>query len=461
MGFFKKIKESTSEKFGNEKIGEIDKTREKKKGTKKKKPKKGKSKKEKKSFFNKKEKNIDDFIKTENTPTSQKQINHINTVEQEDDDYSKYIKTDKAGGRSRSMVLNQLGVREGVIIPDGLITPEAIDNVEFTMVVPSGLDPDEVAEFCNVLERGVTDYRNELKTIHNEKEKLIDEILRIETQIIEQRNQEALNAFITQGNDVKDKLQNDLVDIQMKYTELKQKNEVLQARIKKREESGIDPDVLEENHQLKNSIKKLEAKLVKLENSDTQVISAEVETKLTALEQENKELENELNEYKQSQETINQLTEQNQKLQRELEKLLNKESETIKNDQMSVTSPTAEVKPDEKPKIIEKTFDNSKDIEEKNYQTSAEPVNNETFSVTELDKESDDYEKMVLEQYLNKNTKKKKNKHIKTKMTPEDIIKKKKAEAQGKVYVKGLNFETPTQTGDPLFDQMMKQMNED
>lgn len=438
-----KFKENASNALGNERVGEIEgerdnqptKTKQKKapkpakikKEKKRKEPKMKKEKKETSGFMKglfdnkKKEKTkLDEKIQeTEDLFEENSEESMLNEMKAEaefEDDPSKYIQTDQVGGRNRAMILKQLNIEDTVSIPSDLVTPEQIENVEFTVSLPSGLDADEVSRFCDIMENAVRKYRSELIRISKEKEKLIDEILRGEQQVLEQRNQSQLNSFLEQGSSEKERLQESLIEAQRTKQKLELENEKLKNKLSELPniEGELSPEIANENEELKHLVRDLQAKLAQAE-------ATAVENQFTS--NTNK---SEMN--SETAEMLHQAEKRNKELERELDKLREKSRMTTQDD--SVKLENQQLKDE-----IEK------------LKKSSTVIPNAPIDSPE------DYEKRIMEQF----TQGKINKHVKTKLTDEDIAKMKEAQESGDITIKG--FENVVSSGDSSFDDMMKELN--
>ena len=135
-----------------------------------------------KNLFGKKDKKNTEKTKSTVVPEDTQQ--YIDR-EPKEENPQKYIHTDTAGGRNKEMVLHYLGIND-----DGeekqlsqMVLPEEISDVEFSIATPYGLDKDEVEHFCNTMEANVAKYRELIALQKEDKEKLIKEVLRVDKQV--------------------------------------------------------------------------------------------------------------------------------------------------------------------------------------------------------------------------------------------------------------------------------------
>lgn len=292
MSIFNKLKKSAVDALDSDRIGEIQGERNDNsmmnsvEGRPMKKQKKSsggfgklfggkdKKKKNKKRNSRKENYNMDD-----NQLVQQVAMNSESASEEED--VAKYIKTKNVGGRTRSILLSQLEIKEQISVPSYLVTPEQIETVEFTPTIPSGLSVDEVNEFCDSIEVALRDYQGELLRLITDKEKLIDEIIRIERQILEDRNQNMLDSFMADGSSEREKMRESLISTQLANKELAEENEKLKVT------QGNDPKVAEENRKLKSMVERMKAQV---EASATENGTEELTAKLMAVQAENAKL---------------------------------------------------------------------------------------------------------------------------------------------------------------------------
>lgn len=432
MGIMDKFTNS----LGNEKIGELEgekpKTKEekpqKKKSAKKEKSpkvKKEKKQKEKKvkekkkgfGFFDKKEKKEKTYDESIAEPSQldveQEMLSGMAEMQDEsllgEDDPSKYISTQQVGGRNRKMILRQLGIEDGVIIPSELVTPEQVENVEFTVSVPSGLDATEVEQFCDIMERSIRQYRGALKQAYEDKEKLIDEILRGEAQVLEQRNQSQLDMFLDQGENEKARLQDNLMAAQEEKQKLAIENEKLKAKLENPMPAVplVDPDLLSENESLKQEVTNLRASLANLQSNGNKPAPEQIYEKEVADSEPQTTEEYDIP----AQEQVNESTEK--------------------------AGVSAESQIEEEVNIHPEEHLTNKILEKPSIETP------------------EDYEKKVMEQFARTN---KVNKHVKTKLTQADIERMKAAQADD-IRIDG--FEPPAPSGDSMFDSMMNDLTND
>lgn len=424
MGLFDKIKEEASSVIGNEKLGEMDKKEEKKK-------KGGKGKKKganKKATKKRGAKKADPKELLKKAPVKEEEIDEISAMipsfDGEDDiDPSNYITTDVIGGRSRSMILNQLNIPDNEIaISEDLVTPEQIENTEFTMTVPSGLDVKEVDAFCVIMEKEVKKYRAALRKAHKEKELLIDEIVRCDAAALEQRNQNVLDTVLSQKNNEKNDLSDQLINAHRENNQLRDKLKSLEAN-KTTSLPSIDSQSLKaENERLHEQLNKL--------NQEIALMKAEKEqSALVKKEKENVETQPEAKSEDKKASKKSNMKEIKEEPVKETEVIFETQSKDIEKTEKTNTSASNQT---QKHKVAEADKSSIMDIEEFTNSISGS---------------GEEYEKEVLKQ-INKNFGGEKPKRVKSTLTPEDILRIQQAEAEaGRVE--------PTAESSSTFDQML------
>ena len=411
MGLMDKIKKT----IGNERIGELDGEREK--TTKQSKPTKKSS----------KNKGVGKFSK----PKPNKQVEEVEDdfanfdfskdAEKDGEDHAeKYIKSSSVGGRSRRMILDSLGIKTGEIIPNEFVTPQQIENVEFTVSVPSGLDSQEVSLFCDNMEAAVKQYRTALLDAYEDREKLIEEVVRTEQAVVEGRNQAELNSVLSMGSDERDQINEKLINAQAEKLELENENSVLKRKLKEAVTHTLPRDkelaAVKENEQLRRELEELRQAT---ESAGNQDVSEEVDT----LHQE-----------------LELARERNDQLSKTIEDL----NETIKSNRHETTADSSKVAELE---------EQVRQLIAKNETLKAS--GSEAITIAEVETPVD-YEKKIVEKFLQTN---KPSKHVKTSLTPEEIKKMKAANSTGDIRIKG--FEPVDPGDDDPFAKMMAEMNED
>lgn len=105
---------------------------------------------------------------------------------------------------------------------DNLISDEDIDEVGFTLTAPTGLDPDEVEQFCDSVQNDIREYRRLLELKQKHFVMLLEENAALESKLIEQQQENELANFIIESKSSEEKLKEELVDLRLENSELKQ-----------------------------------------------------------------------------------------------------------------------------------------------------------------------------------------------------------------------------------------------
>lgn len=442
MGLFDKLKKTTSDVLGGETIGRVEGDRGREEQISKKTP-KNKPKARKEPTMTKKKKGLLGGMFGDKNPKSNKKsptkvkemsdtdlLGAVGNSSEEDEDVSKYIKTDKAGGRTRKTILSQLNIDEKAIIPNELITIEQIEAVEFTPTVPSGLSVEEVSRFCDQMEVEIERYRNVLISASEDKEKLIDELLRVERQILEDRNQEVLDSFISNGNTEREKLNESLITTQLANKELQDENE----KLKRQFSSGSRPDkqLVAETSQLKAEVASLQSKLSNAAALTATPPDDELIKKLTDAEKLNAKLSKTVEELK--------ISADDKAAAEELRKLREE------NERLRKSVPNGDAVNAQQVKALQ---DENRQLVSKIEKLSKPEINT-----------PEDFEKKVMAQFQEQHGAV--NKHVRKEMTAEEIQAMKKAQEDGDIVIKGFEQpqNPPADSGD-IFKNMMAEFNED
>lgn len=440
MGFMDKLKNT----IGTERIGELEGERPStphNKTTKKEKKKKTpiitKAKKEKTLKSKAVEKpDVEDF----SIPVE---------LNSEDDEHAeRYIKTTQVGGRSRRMILDSLNISTGAIIPNEFVTPQQIEDVEFTISVPSGLDHKEVEAFCDTMESAIEKYRNALINAYEDREKLIEEIVRTEREVIEQRNQDQLDSFLNQNSDERDELNDRLILAQTKRVELAEENKLLKDKLNElpKLDSATEINLLAENEALKVELANAREAA---NNSALTVSNEEFDTIQQELVNE-RERSAKLSEQLSLSQADNSTEKFDEIKNNELELKLNK-ALALNKEYFDQIEGEKETKTQNESKINEL----KKQIQDL-LETNAELKATKVITPDNLTIESpEDYEKVIMQQFMKKNEP---NKHVKKTLTQAEIEKIKKAQNSGDIKIEGIN--TSKYDEDP-FSQMMSELNQD
>lgn len=117
-------------------------------------------------------------------------------------------------------ILEILGIEKDINI-DGYITELDIENTEFTLTAPTGINPKEVEVFCNKLQRDVSIYRNLILSRQEDFMKLLEEALKLESKLVKRQNENELANFVITQKNNEEKLKELVVELRIENQELK------------------------------------------------------------------------------------------------------------------------------------------------------------------------------------------------------------------------------------------------
>ena len=104
-----------------------------------------------------------------------------------------------------------------------LITPDDVENVEFSVTAPTGLNAEEVEQFCDSVQRDISVYLNIIKSRQIDFLKLLEHCGELEKKLVEQREESQLASYIVQGSSDEDKLRDKIANLQIENMELREK----------------------------------------------------------------------------------------------------------------------------------------------------------------------------------------------------------------------------------------------
>ena len=81
-----------------------------------------------------------------------------------------------------------------------LITPNDVENVEFSVTAPTGLNAEEVEQFCDSVQRDISVYLNIIEGRQIDFLKLLEHCGELEKKLVEQREESQLASYIVQGS---------------------------------------------------------------------------------------------------------------------------------------------------------------------------------------------------------------------------------------------------------------------
>lgn len=406
MGLMDRLKQT----IGNEKVGVIAGRPE---------PKANKTKKTK---GNKKEKKSLSSQSIKKDTLEELAFNSEKSLIDGEEHAEKYIKTDTVGGRSRRMILDALQIRTGEIIPNDLVTPEQIENTEFTISVPSGLDSDEVARFCDNMEEAVRQYRTALLGAYEDREKLIEEIVRTEQIVVESRNQAELNAVLNGSNDEREALSEKLIAAQSERLALESENIQLKRKLSNaiQEPSVSNEDLMKLKSENEALLREMD---IMRETSSTQASTDNTEDLDT--------LHRELEEYSERNDQLSkEVTDLREKLATQEDPTPNDEAESLRKQIATLQSENALLKSTQKVEVKDDTG-------------------------------QQDNERAIMEKFMAKQSVNKGQPTHPTKLTIEEIAKIKEVNSTGDIRINGINDQEEEEDESDPFTAMLKDLNRD
>lgn len=236
-----------------------------------------------------------------------------------------------------------------------MVTPEEVRDIEFSTSVPTGLDAEEVEHFCNTIEANIAKYRELINAQKADKEKLIAEVLRVDRQVQENK-QESLMAgqFGDDGNRVNQlnekvlSLQEELQQSTNQINEYESMVQKLRAKVNEYDNSSSNTSELEQEitslqGQLQAKDKELQAqkaeyeeRIAKLSETDDTAIQSEndkLSQEVKSLTQTNNELTKKLSDTSELDNIKKQLLSEqskNKKLNEEIAKLTSERDNALK-----------------------------------------------------------------------------------------------------------------------------------
>lgn len=187
--------------------------------------------KEEEAVVEKKAKKDSIFNKVKGGLTKKKEIKPMKTVETSFADIGNTGRVVTAND-DESPVLQFLDIPRRIDL-SGLATPDTIENAEFTLSVPSGINPDEVEKFLNYLQKDLSRLYRRIAVREEDFDKLLTETNRLQDRIIEINQKRSMLAALDQDKGVVDKLKDEIVDLRMKNVNLQ--NEVNKYKVMEKE----------------------------------------------------------------------------------------------------------------------------------------------------------------------------------------------------------------------------------
>lgn len=224
-----KIKDKIVDTLGNEIIGSVKdkKIKERvekpvppKKPKKQKKAKKSKPKKEKKPLF--------DFKKDKEEKEPKKNFAMQQLEKQE------------KSRKDRDSKLLDIYNIDKVSNIDSLLTSEEVDNVEFTLIAPTGLDPKEVAKFLNEISYSISEYVSIIENRDREIQLLSKANSELEDKLEDEKQSSDFAQMINNRDNKEAELQEKMLNLQIENENIKNKYNALRQKVKEIEGQRMD-----------------------------------------------------------------------------------------------------------------------------------------------------------------------------------------------------------------------------
>lgn len=121
-------------------------------------------------------------------------------------------------------VLEVFKIKRTIDLND-FISPEAIEDVEFTLTAPTGINPDEVEHFVDYVLAEVIKLRAALVERQESFERILEEHAIIEQKLIDKQQESELTSLIVNTKSNEEKLREQLVNLRLENQELKNRLE--------------------------------------------------------------------------------------------------------------------------------------------------------------------------------------------------------------------------------------------
>lgn len=386
--------------------------------------------------------------------------------EGDSEDPTKYIKSNSLGGRNKAMILQSLHIEDNKPLQGAarelgihLLTPDEAENVQFDISTPSGVKLEQVEEYCDLVTSNISLLIERINKLSDDKNKLIDEIQRVENKALKDLQSQQMEQVLNQGSSERDKLQNELLDAKMTNKKINEENQTLRNKMKTINTSNNNSALIDENNKLKETINQLKLQLQNNNstNEDKQKQLTQNNDKLQAALSEIQKLKQEREELqKQIPETQTQLTSAIKKLeatQKELvqvKTLATKRKAKLRQLELEKTSQSNQIQQvPSAPSVSQAKNKQQSDTTEKKEKT-----------VSFRDETEDEYEQRIINSIAKKNDKGE-FKHVRP-LTSKDrkkmLTQLRQVERNDDIKIKGINAKEKPKTGDSAFDNMMNEL---
>lgn len=150
------------------------------------------------------------------------------------------IDNDNNTGEKSYPVLSFLNIPRRIKLGN-LITPDDIENVEFSLTSPTGANPNEVEAFLNKVQKDLSKLYRAVEKRESEFDKLLIEVDKVQSQLIEIRQQKEMDAILGNDKTEVDKLKDEVLNLQLENTHLRAEVTKLESSLREEKAKAIAP----------------------------------------------------------------------------------------------------------------------------------------------------------------------------------------------------------------------------
>lgn len=121
----------------------------------------------------------------------------------------------------REQMINFLGIKEKP--RDFTVDEDTINNAEFTLVAPTGVDPDEIETFMDKIKQGITEYKKANEDAKKRFNILLDEAVRLYKIVQEYQSQNEITSFVVKQKQQEEELREQIALKDLEIRQLKAK----------------------------------------------------------------------------------------------------------------------------------------------------------------------------------------------------------------------------------------------
>lgn len=252
-------------------------------------------------FKSKKKKQKQEEIQVEEPQMTQEEqllATAMASGDDDDEDYQQYVSADAGGGRNKKTISSALELEADNVAEqiNQLASPDDLENVEFSMSVPSGADFEQVNRYSFMVAENARRSRQVIDMLLRDREKLMTEAVKLDAQMLEQKQQNFMGQQLAGSQSKADRLNEDLIKIREQLNREQSEN----IRLKKQLANGLpNPDnslaeqnraLQEQNLQLQRQIEETNKQVNSIQEQNNQEVAQELER----LRQEKANLENQV-----------------------------------------------------------------------------------------------------------------------------------------------------------------------